>query len=357
VGPRGFDDLLSLADVDRVVGSMALRLPSFRLVKDGATLPSSRYTKRARTGSEPVAGMADPVRIFAEFERGATIVLQGAHRFWPPLGEFCRALETELGHPVQVNAYITPPGSRGLAVHHDEHDVFVLQVHGTKRWQVYERSAGEREAPLLDVEVAPGDSLYIPKGFPHAATAQADASAHLTVGVLSPTWRQVLDEALAQVRDEPELDEALPLRFALDDPEELRRAVQERLGSFARLLEKADADAVAARLRRRFLVGRLPVLPGQLQQVLAIPRIVLETPVRRRPGSILRLQRNGERLSAFLGDRELRMPGWLEPVLAGIPDGAAFRVEELGPGLDREGRVVLARRLVREGLLEVVEPG
>ncbi len=33
-----------------------------------------------------------------------------------------------------MNAYYTPRAAQGLPVHHDTHDVFVLQVSGEKRW-------------------------------------------------------------------------------------------------------------------------------------------------------------------------------------------------------------------------------
>ena len=51
--PAGFADLLSLDDVDRLITSAALRLPTFRLIRDGATLPESSYTKTGRAGSKP----------------------------------------------------------------------------------------------------------------------------------------------------------------------------------------------------------------------------------------------------------------------------------------------------------------
>ena len=72
------------------------------------------------------------------FLDGHTVVLQGLHRLWPPLIEFAGALTTDIGHPVQVNAYITPASSQGFSAHYDVHDVFVLQVAGEKRWRISE---------------------------------------------------------------------------------------------------------------------------------------------------------------------------------------------------------------------------
>ena len=90
--PRGFQDLLTLDDVDRILTTTSPRTPSFRLVKAGEQIPESAYTRSGRTGSKPVSGMADPARITELFDDGATIVLQGLHRNWEPVAAFCRAL-------------------------------------------------------------------------------------------------------------------------------------------------------------------------------------------------------------------------------------------------------------------------
>src|SRR5437879_10740039 len=68
--PDSFRDLMALDDVDLMVSSMALRLPAFRLIKVGATLPDSSYTKSGRAGSKPMTGLADPARIFRLFDEG-----------------------------------------------------------------------------------------------------------------------------------------------------------------------------------------------------------------------------------------------------------------------------------------------
>ncbi len=73
------------------------------------------------------------LRLFAD---GATIVLQALHRTWEPVAEDARGLAAALGHPVQVNAYVTPPQNRGFDDHYDVHDVFVVQVEGEKHWRV-----------------------------------------------------------------------------------------------------------------------------------------------------------------------------------------------------------------------------
>jgi hypothetical protein len=54
----------------------------------------------------------------------------------------------------------------------------------------------------------------------------------------------------------------------------------------------------------------------------------------------------------LLGDRRLEMPAWLEPAMGRIAGTPTFVLGDLADVLpDRDARAVLARRLVREGLL------
>jgi hypothetical protein len=345
--------LFSLDDVDLLVSSAGLRLPAFRLVKDGETLPASRYTKTTRTGSNEATGVLDARAVFEEFTDGATIVFQGMHRYWAPLADYCRRLEIALGHPVQANAYITPPGAQGFGAHEDEHDVFVLQSHGTKHWKVHQRHDLPPTRPLLiDSEVAPGDSLYIPRGFPHSASTQERESVHITIGILAVTWAAALTEAVKSVGSDPVWRQPLPLRFAVEE-DGLAREVKEHLDRIGSAISRIDPDELARRLRRKVLTSRQPVLRGQIHRALALDEVSDESIVRRREGSICILETIDGELSVLLGDRELRMPARLEPAMADLATGEGIPVGGL-PGLDAAGRLVLVRRLIREGLLEVV---
>ncbi len=359
-GEGGFRDLLTFEDVDHLLSSSAMRTPAFRLVKDGEPLPASTVTKSARIGNVPMTGLADPVKIFREFDHGATIVLQGMHRYWPPLGLFCRDLELSLGHPCQVNAYITPPGSKGLALHEDSHDVFVLQAFGRKHWEVHAAPAevanGGRRP--LDDGLQAGDVLYMPTGTPHAARTQDVLSGHLTIGVLATTWRRLVDDAVARLTGEvgSSLDEALPVGYH-HDPRAFGRAVQERLADVARRLDKLDGDELAEAAIDRFLTSRHSMISGGLIDLVRARELGDDTVVRRRAGSLCELRPRGDRLTVLLGDRELRMPAWLEPAMRSIAERGPhedLRPRDLADDLDVDGRTVLVRRLVREGLLETV---
>ena len=335
-----FDDLLSVRDVERLLTETAIRLPGFRLVKAGTTLAG--YASDVSWRPLPFTGVADVRRVLAEFERGATIVLQGLHHSWLPLARYCRRLEAYLGHPAQANAYFTPHGSQGLPVHHDTHEVLSLQVDGEKRWLVYEpalelplkrqryKSAlGAPGEPVLDVILRAGDTLYLPRGWLHQALTSETDSLHITVGVNVRTW---LDEA------------RLALEASADDVE-FRRGVN---GGSAPVLSPLDPEAAALRSRKRLVRSRRPILDGQLTGIRALDALAVGTRLERRDTVIADL--DGVILE-FEG-RELREPERLALELEFLLTvEGPFSARDLPGTLDDTGRLVLLRRLVREGFL------
>ena len=345
-----FERLLSFDDVDRIVSTMSLRTPMFRLVQAGPTFTEAEYTRAGRTGSRPVTGIADPIRIFAMFRGGATIVLQGLHRYWEPVSRLVRELEVELGHPCQVNAYITPPGAQGLALHTDPHEVFVLQTFGAKRWEIHAAPEEERRAPV-DATLSPGDAVYMPTGTPHAASTQETLSGHLTIGVHVTSWREVVAGIWKRLEADPSLDDPIPAGW-LRDGAAFGEAVRERIATLRASLDLVDPGDVAATRTEAFLSSRAPLLRGALSDELRVAGLDDRTVVSRRPGSVCDLTTRGGELTVLLGDRRLVMPAWLEPAMRWIAVQDRFAVGDLSAHLaDASSRAVLVRRLAREGLL------
>ncbi|MEX1263062.1 MAG: cupin domain-containing protein [Actinomycetota bacterium] len=355
VGPGGFADLLTLDEVDRFLTTTALRTPFFRLVQAGERIPESAYTRSGRAGSRDVPGIADAHAVASLFERGATIVLQGLHRWSEPVTRFNRSLELELGHACQVNAYITPAGAQGLELHHDPHDVFVLQAFGRKRWEVH-AAPTEHDRPPLDVEVAPGDTIYMPAGTPHAASAQKTVSGHLTVGVHVTRWRGVLTSAWTSSVDDPSLDDPLPAGW-LRDRSGLAGELSRRVRAATERMLVADAGEIVADRADRFLSVRAQIARGSIAERAQAAEVDDATVLTRRQGSFCEIRCRNEALVVLLGDRRLRLPAWLEPAMRRVAARDSFRVGELDDLVpDAASRVVLARRLMREGLLTATAP-
>lgn len=335
-----FADVLTLAEVDRLLSSAARR-PAVRLMRAGDVVDAASWCTTIRLGGRQVDDAVDPVAIGRALGDGATVVLQSLHRTVPAVGRFASALEAEVSHPVQVNAYLTPPGAAGLAPHSDGHDVIAVQLHGAKAWTV---------DGLGDVTLEPGDALYLPAGTRHAAETDERSSLHLTIGIIRVTYRAAVQRLLARAAD---LDAPLPLGYAASDADrtELADGLAGAIGSAATALTEADPAELAEAEHRR----RRPRLrhEGHVASVAALDQLGPGSCLRLRSGSPPALATEGDgRLRLDLGDRVLHLPPAAGPSLRILLEGAAVAVGDL-PDLDEESQLVLARRLVREGLLVV----
>ncbi len=356
--PATLTGLLSLDDVDHLLTSVALRAPALRLAQDGEVLPPSRFTRSATMAGSPLTGLVDARKVMDLFEAGATVVLQGLHRYWPALTQLVRDLELELGHPCQANAYLTPPGAQGFARHSDTHDVFVFQTHGHKQWEVVDRGAGdhrgddEGDGTVRQVTLEPGLSMYLPTGTPHSARSERETSLHVTIGVNQLTWRDELRRTVERLLADPAYDAPLPAGY-LTDSGRLAEPLAGALTGLADALRGADALATAEHRIEAFLSERTPALRGGLTDRVALDLVDDATVLARRPSAACVLRPGPEKLLALLGDRTLRMPLRLQAPMEFVAAHDTFRVDDLAPWLDERSRLVVARRLVREGLLRI----
>ena len=352
--PAELVGLLSLDDVDHLLTSTAIRTPAVRVVQGGSVLPSSAFTRSGSIAGQPLTGLVDPRKALALFDGGATVVLQGLHRYWPPLIDLVRDLELQLGHPCQANAYLTPRGAQGFARHSDTHDVFVFQTHGHKHWDVVDVWEGDDphrgEGPSRDVLLEPGLSMYLPTGTPHSARSEEDVSLHVTLGINRVLWRDLLGDLAKQVLADEQYAEPVPPGY-VDDPSVLAEALRARLDGMAERLSGLQPQQGAEDRAASYLTGRPPLVRGGLLDLERLPALDAHTRVVRRRHATVSLRDDGDRLVVGLADRTLRMPGWLRPAVEQIAGQRELTVGDLP--LDPQSALVLVRRLVREGLLQI----
>lgn len=340
-GSGSFDDLLDIEVVERLLTAPARR-PMVRLVRDGSPVPPTEYSAAVRLGGVVVDDVVDVPRVMQLVAGGATIVLQSLQHSWPPITRFCNDLQYEIGHVVQANCYLTPPGSTALARHRDAHEVFVLQISGSKVWTI--EHTGE-------VVLQPGDVMYLPRGTWHEAAAHDQLSLHLTIGVLAATPRTALRRAIDRL-PAGDLDRALPLDFALrGDRSALARA--QLACALDHVAKELDVDAAIDQEIERISSMQRVVPAGHLRSVLRGRPIDDSTWIQMDPRLATRVQ--GNQLVLRVGGREVWVPGHVSSAIAALGCATPVVVGSL-PDLDANSRVVLARRLVLESLAYVVAP-
>jgi hypothetical protein len=338
------------------------RQPAFRVVREGSTAAGSDVTRRAGIGNRDLDDMVSPNQVIDRYRRGDTVVLQGLHHTNPHLARLANNIALALDHPVQVNAYLSPSSARGLDLHFDYHDVFVVQLGGSKRWRVWSPLArttdpvrgrhsiaaprfDELGEPLLDVTLRAGDCLYLPRGHPHAAETAAQPSDHLTIGLLAVTWQRVLRAAIDVEVAAGRLTGSLPV--GLLEPGAAAPTEAAGVGGLGQLGEAGTLRHWMAReIWRRQPATRLrprvaPSLgPGRLTFT---------------PGPLLWLTMIGDRTVLGLGERVLDMPAEAHDFLSALLDTECAIAGDDLKGLDAESRAVVLRRLLAEGVLGHVD--
>jgi len=354
-----YEGLLSLADVDRILSTPALHSSTIRLVREGHGIKFDKLWSGGAIGDHTAVE-----ELLAEYRLGATISLTGLDRTSKPLRELCASLERRFSAVFQANAYLTPASSQGFDTHCDTHDVFVLQIQGTKRWKVFDapvelpvefrkmRNAGELPV-LLEVELQPGDLLYLPRGYPHHAVSAEATSLHVTLGAHTQTWATLIRAAVEEcVHRDVRFRTSLPPEFATTEAG--RRSAVDRLTELLHLLANdADVDSAVDSATQKVQRGQRRVATGRLLDIESAIQLSGDTRVQRRPEVSCAMTVADGRVHLQFHDKVITVPGFAVDEIRHLLEADDCRVDRLPGGLDEDGRIVLVRRLIKEGLLTV----
>lgn len=372
--PAYFEDLPGLDDVDELITATTAGLRIFgggensrRWAGDGLV-----RTGEGRVSEREVvmtaAGVPDIQDVYRAYHEGYTIVLNALHRRSSKVANLSRAVEAELHHPVGVNLYLTPRNAQGFDLHVDTHDVFILQLHGTKEWHVAEpvrrmplATENGRRPPedtvLRTLTIEPGDSLYIPRGHAHRAVSTSTSSLHLTVGIHAFCWVDLMAEALRLAADEDSrFRTALPPGF-LDheiDPHTLTG-----LGDrFARALtDESLVRRARENLSARLVNGGKAAPGGHIRSLDGIARLTEKSLVRWTRVMPRRIRTDASEVTIEFDGNFVSGPLFLEDALRFVADHEHFRIGELPAIGDfpATAKTDLVSRLIREGLLVIAD--
>ena len=248
--PEKFEHVFSWAEFNRLLNMSKLWSDrSMKIILDGKNLDLAEHGRVGHTREGFQAIMPDPEEINLLLRRGATVVLDLIETLSPAVAGVCAALQTATGGVAVCNAYCSWRAHQGFMAHFDNTDVLVLHIEGSKVWRVYEgcvdnaidvdghnygsfppeHHASAKGKLLDEIEMKPGDVLYLPRGQYHEALASSDACLHLSFGIGQPTGIDLITRLLRSLPDESLFRKNLP---HFDRPQAHRehlRALAERI--------------------------------------------------------------------------------------------------------------------------------
>ena len=351
--PRGrsnyFDDLFSLQDFDDAIA----RGPDYVKVAEATAKKVGRHQGVAATALE---------NVLADMRSGSTLVLDTLQQREPKLGLLCRLLTQELGYGFQTNLYLTPPNGKGFTPHWDDHDVFILQVVGSKHWKVEKQRralpAKHQHIPddervirgeTHDFTLEQGDIVYIPRGFVHAAECGRESSLHITLGVHPTTLDEFLVVTIkaAAARDE-KLRLALPIGFLHGSRDPI---VTKALAALQSVTDEQFLGVVVDQLRDE-LVKRFPLdISGQVSSFFGATQLALDDIVGPRAGVVYRLSRESEAVRVNLGGRVITFYDFLAEPLEFALNTQSYAIRDIAGDLEDSEKLFFVERLMQEGLL------
>ena len=119
----------------------------------------------------------------------------------------------------------------------------------------------------------PGDCIYLPRGLMHDAQSLGDEpSLHITVGLITKTWADLLLEAISELAmNEPIFRRSLPAGYADRnfDREAAARYFDEIINTIS---DKAEMDSAFDLLADNFIRARQPNVSGVITASRTAPR-------------------------------------------------------------------------------------
>src|SRR5579883_2055394 len=337
--PDYYDNLFTLEEFDAAMA----RTPEYVKVTNAVTNKTNQYR-------------------LSDIRDGSTLVLDQLQKSDPKLGELCRVLSAQLGPRFQTNLYLTPPNGKGFTPHYDNHDVFILQVVGSKHWSVekHRRRLPGRDESIPDAErelrgelykfvLEQGDIVYIPRGFVHAAECAAEPSLHITLGLLPFCWDELMVAVTkaAALKNE-QLRYALPLGF---QQEKRELFVNQLKAAFRAMTDPVFLEGAIQQYMDE-IISHYPLdIAGHVRDFFAPRPVRLDDVLVLRRGITFRAHLDGEAPRVNYGGRTITFLEIFRDALGRALDGAAFAVRDLPGDLHDDERIAFAERLLQEGLL------
>jgi ribosomal protein L16 Arg81 hydroxylase len=268
--------LFSWHDIETLLSGHGLD-ENVSIQRDGALVPRKLYVS-----SE---GKHLNVRALHDLlTQGVSIIVNAVDHSIPQIRQLAAAIEREMGIRTFVNAYLSFAKGGAFKPHWDTHDVLAVQVHGNKRWRIWnavvphpvemanEMQINASAPPDQEIELAAGDVLFIPRGEPHAANVSAARSVHLTIGLESQTGIDFLNYICREAAKDPILRMDLPRRSFAEQrdahEDALKRQVHQLIDavSMSQFLQKGDLSRSAT--SQTAVAGALPKIDDVLRLTL-----------------------------------------------------------------------------------------
>ncbi|MDO6597767.1 cupin domain-containing protein [Oceanihabitans sp. 2_MG-2023] len=357
-----YNSLLTRKVFDLFLNEQNVKYPDVQLVGTSIDFKHRDYLHTDNSINLP--------KLYKFYAEGATINVVGLNSYLMSLGNLCDNLIKETSHRYQTNIYCTPKEKQGFNTHYDSHDVIVLQVHGSKEWEIYDNpvelplKGPQNFTPEMDlnpvlkqnITLKEGELLYIPRGVMHNARTTNTSSIHITLGVMGTSMFKLVSNSITKAAtNNIELRKYLP--FGYINNEQLKEEISKSFKQVITDLESnIDVKSIINDMEDDVIKHMPSKLVGQLELIDALNENVLDyhtSTFSLRKNILIKYEVIGEELIIKANGLEHSFPDYVYNTFKIISSKEHFNVKDLGNDLDDEGKEVLLEHLITEGIIYV----
>jgi len=200
-GTRRFETLLNWETLNYLLDSATLPLAELRVVRESVPIPSNIYVTQDR--------VVDVEALTKLLDRGVSLVFNKLHEHVPALRALCKNVARDTLEQISAAAVVTSGRGGAAECHFDPEDLIILQIAGTKRWQVFNPPSANpvpgiattppEWPPIFDQVLQPGDRLFLPARFWHHCENGPYRSLHVSILFAPPNGRHLMDELVSRL--------------------------------------------------------------------------------------------------------------------------------------------------------------
>ncbi|MEH1782276.1 MAG: cupin domain-containing protein [Nostoc sp.] len=356
-----YSQILSIKQIESLIYSRRRDATQIRVINQSQ---SYFQNSTSQINSDNIFGINE---IYNAYYQGNTITLNQLQYSCEPIAILCRNLEKLFHFQVNASIYLTPKQAQGIVPHYDTHDVFILQIEGSKIWHIYDYfcclplakdrqpvPADQLPPRLHEVCLNAGDLIYIPRGYVHEALTSESSSLHLTIAIHPLRLSDLITSAINLAsKDCVSLRKSLPIGF-FNNKEQVGILTHQFKELLDKITTEINIEDVIDDLAEDLLAKLEPLPDGHFAQIDRLQNLDINSILRKRDGIICHILKKGDSVSIYFPGNHVSAPSFIEPALRFIAETEEFYVNSIPGNISDESKLVLARRLVKEGLLTIV---
>ena len=201
-----FSELLSWKALREMIdrGEYPRSSDHFRVAKESMPAPQNHWA---------IDGKVDVAKLEEHLADGYSVIITHVEPLVPALAVLCENVKSHVNETVYAGLIVTSGTDGAFKLHYDFEDLIIVQVEGTKRWQIFgpavsnpirgiPKPPAPGNAPIFDEVLQSGDVLFVPAGNWHHCEAGPGRSVHFSIFILPPAGWHAVRKAISPLISE-----------------------------------------------------------------------------------------------------------------------------------------------------------